>query len=273
MGPIPQQLITSFMELGLLESEAKIYSALVLFHDAHVKELQEFLSLSKPSIYEGLRTLEDRGFIILINDKPTTYQAIPPRIVLDMLMEIHINAKENALKYISILEKEKFADDSPPNLWYIFGPKSFESKIKDMLENAKDSVICLTSDKYIDLIDRRAKTDLKFKLAIVTEDPDVEKRLEHHLINGESSIRTVDKKRAVDLMARYKAGFEEDMIPAVSDTLNMFDFDNLFILIIDDSEVLYIPPIPDASVNAMVSKNKAFIRMMMLMLPVLLPKD
>jgi len=273
MGRIPQQLISAFMELGLLESEAKIYSALVLFHDAEVKELQEFLDLSKPSIYDGLRTLEDRGFIVLTNDKPTTYQAIPPEIVLDMLMNIHLRAKDEALILLNKLEKEKFADDSPPNLWYIFGPKSFESKIKDMLENAKESVVCLTTEKYLGYIERWAKSDVKFELTIVSESTASLDRMKKIFKDGGLRASTIGKNDTIKLLAPFKAGYQTEKIPAINDALNMFDFDNVLIIVVDDKELLYIPPIPDEHLNAMVSKNKAFIKMMELLMPVVTPKD
>lgn len=273
MGRIPQQLISAFMELGLLESEAKIYSALVLFHDAEVKELQEFLDISKPSIYEGLRTLEDHGFIVLTNDKPTTYQAIPPEIVLDMLMNIHLRAKDEALILLKKLEKEKFADDAPPNLWYIFGPKSFESKIKDMLENAKESVVCLTTDKYLAHIERCAKSDVRFELTVVSEKDDSLERIKKIFKNGNLRSRRIGKDDAINILAPFKAGYRTEMIPAMSETLGMFDFENVLIIVVDDKEMLYIPPIPDASLNAMVSKNMAFIRMMELLIPIVTPKE
>lgn len=266
MGHIPQQLISSFMELGLLESEAKIYAALVLFHDAEVKELQEFLDLSKPSIYEGLRALEDKGFIVLTNPKPTTYQAIPPDIVLDMMTATHLKAKDDALNQIRKLEQENFADDAPPNLWYIFGSKSFEPKIKDMLENARRSIYCISSGQYIDHIERMARSGLALELIIVSEDQEIQKRLERAFKKGKAMIRTLGKSQMIRTMAPYKALFQEDKIASMSEALGMFDFDNLFILIVDDAECLYIPPLPDRSINAITTKNPAMTLTMKVML-------
>jgi sugar-specific transcriptional regulator TrmB len=266
MGNIPQQLISSLMELGLLESEAKIYSALVLFHDAEVKELQEFLDISKPSIYDGLRILEDRGFIVLINPKPTTYQAIPPDIVLDMLTAAHLKAKDDALKQIRKLEKEKFADDSPPNLWYVFGSKSFEPKIKDMLENARESVYCITSDRYIDHIESIASSGLKLELVVISEDRSIQKRLERVFKKCKAHIRTINKSQIINTVAPYKVLFQQDKVSHMSEALSMFEFDNMFILIVDDTECIYIPPLPDNKVNAIVTRNPAMTLTMKVML-------
>jgi|GEM_PF-5158655 hypothetical protein len=48
MDEIPHELIKSFIDLGLLESEAKIYITLSMMNNSEVKTLIEFLGISKP---------------------------------------------------------------------------------------------------------------------------------------------------------------------------------------------------------------------------------
>ena len=107
MNKIPQELIKSLVDLGLLESEAKIYTTLAMMDNSEVKTLIEFLGLSKPNTYESLRLLKEKGLVVLINTKPMTYQATPPDIGLDMLLKNHLNsqekAKTNAKKFFSTL--------------------------------------------------------------------------------------------------------------------------------------------------------------------------
>jgi HTH-type transcriptional regulator, sugar sensing transcriptional regulator len=263
MAYIPQQLINSFIEFGLLESEAKIYSALVLFHDAEVKELQELLNLSRPSIYEGLRSLEDRGLIVLVNPKPATYQAIPPEIALDMLMELHVTARDRALKYLSSLKKENFQDTSPSNIWYIFGSKSFESKIKDMAENAQESIYCITSGRYLDILAGRAKSHVSFQVSIVSENNDLQEQLERSLGTGRLRARTLNKSQIIEAMASSKVwNSSRNGARALQQVFEMMDFDNLFLLVVDDAEFFYIPPLANEGLNAMSSKNKAMVMAM-----------
>ena len=172
------KLIDSLKEFGLLESEAKIYSALVLKHDSEVKELQEFLGMSKPSVYEGLRTLEEKGFVILTNPRPTTYQAIPPEVALDMRLAAQMKAKEETLASIHELESEQGEDRVPESLWFVFGTRHFESKVREMLKGAKKSIYCVTTGQYLDLIERKARGNLSFDLTIITDDLDLQQRLE-----------------------------------------------------------------------------------------------
>ncbi len=99
MDKIPHNLIRSLMELGLLESEARIYIALAMMNNSEVKNIIDFLGLSKPNTYESLRLLEEKGLVVLINTKPMTYQATPPDIGLEMLLETHLNAEREARNF------------------------------------------------------------------------------------------------------------------------------------------------------------------------------
>ena len=53
MESIPASLVKSLNDLGLSNNEAKVYAALVLYDNAEAKDLVEYLSISKPSVYRG----------------------------------------------------------------------------------------------------------------------------------------------------------------------------------------------------------------------------
>ena len=106
MIELPTALIKSLTSLGLLESEAKVYAALVILKSAGIKELLEFLDISKPQIYERLKMLKDKGLIILTNPRPITYQAISPNIALEMLVERTYAAKNDAVKQFCDLDNK-----------------------------------------------------------------------------------------------------------------------------------------------------------------------
>ena len=267
---IPRPLIDSFMGLGLLESEAKIYTAIVLLHKAEVKDLMECLDLSKPSIYTGMRLLEERGLIMLTNPKPTTYQAIPPEIALDLIMTSYRDHKEKALHLIHDLQNEYKKDNFPSPLWYTLDSKNFESKIKDMLENAREKIYCSTSGKYLDLIEAKACSDLYFQLVILSKDNLIQKRLELVFKKNRAQVQTIKKSHVLNTIAELEAGDRQDKKESMIEALNMFDFDNSFVLIIDDSECFYVPPIPGGSLYAMTTKNKAMILNVKLMMRTLI---
>jgi sugar-specific transcriptional regulator TrmB len=259
MEQIPQPLIDSLMGLGLLESEAKIYTAIVLLRRAGVKDLIKFLSLSKPSIYAGMRSLEDRGIIMLIDQKPATYQALPPDVALDVLMRTHQYHKEKSLHLFESLENEFYQGNPSASLWYTLDSNNIEAKISDMLRDAKERVICCTSGKYLDLIESNARRTLSFNIVIMSSDKTIQQRLEL-VFKNKASIHTVRKSQMINFFAAIGAGDQEDKKESMLDELNMMDIDNLFVLMIDDSECLAVPlSLPSNPRKVIVTKNKAMI--------------
>jgi sugar-specific transcriptional regulator TrmB len=265
MNSIPTKLIDSLKELGLLESEAKIYSALVLRHDSEVKELQEFLGMSKPSVYEGLRTLEEKGFVILTNPKPTTYQAIPTEIALDMRLASQTKAKEEALASIHELENEQGEDRVPESLWFIFGTRHFESKVRDMLKSAKKSIYCVTAGHGLDMIERKARSDLTFDLTVITDDESIKPRLEGVSKKNRLSLRIISKSRMMESLLAGAQGSKAGSMPSKEKLLGMYDMDKMFILLVDDEELFYIPPIKGGSLNAISTRNQVMVQNMKFM--------
>lgn len=266
MAQIPRPLIASLMGLGFLESEAKIYTAIVLLHRAEVKDLLDFLDLSKPSIYTGMRSLEERGLIMLTSSKPTTYQAIPPEIALDLIMAQQRNHKEKALHLIHSLEIEYARDYPQPALWSAIKSDGIPAKIKDMLEHAREKVYCGTAGKYLGLLEGKARSNLNFQIMVLSKDNTIQKRLELVFNKNRADIQTIKKSKVLNLIADMEAEDRPQRKESVVEALNALDFDHTFVLIVDDTECLYIPPLPDGSLNAMTTMNRAMILNIKLMM-------
>jgi sugar-specific transcriptional regulator TrmB len=259
MNRIPQKLIDSLSKFGLLESEAKIYSALVLKHDSEVKELQEFLGMSKPGVYEGLRTLEEKGFVILTNPKPATYQAIPPEVILDMQLTARMKAKEETLESFQELKSDQSEEQVSENLWFIFGTRHFESKVKDMIKGAKKSIFCVTTGQYLDLIERKARSNIDFDLTIITEDMTIQQRLEGIFKSNKAHIRILSKSHMIRSLLPKEQKSKNGSIPSAEKSLDKIEIEKMFLLLVDDEEMFYIPPMKGMSLNAIATKNQLLI--------------
>ncbi|HEY3274927.1 MAG TPA: helix-turn-helix domain-containing protein [Methanocella sp.] len=255
---LPGQLITSLSELGLLESEAKIYAALVLLGYAEVKDLLELLDVSKPRIYDGLRMLEEQGLIVQTSPRPAMYQAIAPPIALEVLMKKHEAAKNEVLEQFRVLESREIIDKPAPPLCYLFGNKSFEFKIRDLLENARESICCQSSPKYLSYLEKAAGKSIKLQLVILSEDPGPQKRLERLFKKGNAEITTLTRNQIIGMTPQ--SAKEAHMRMAQADDL--MDLDNLFMIIVDDTELLFIPPLKSDSLGAITSTNKGMVFMM-----------
>ena len=257
---LPGQLIASLTELGLLESEAKIYAALVLLGYADVGDLLEILDVSKPRIYTSLGTLEEKGLIVQTSPRPVIYQAVAPNIALEMITDKYGNAKNEAIKQFKAAENQELIDKQTPPLFYIFGDKSLEFKIRDMLENARESVYCRTSEKYLKHIEKLAKKDVKLNLDIMSKDPEAQKRLENLFKKGNAQIQTLNVGQNMKKMADA-AG--EEARKRMSSILEMIDWENMFVLIVDEAEALIIPPLKSDSLSAITITNKAMVYYML----------
>jgi len=256
MRRLPTQLLISLTELGLLESEAKIYAALVVLQSAEVRDLLEFLDVSKPRVYDGLRMLEEAGLIVLTSPRPATYQAIEPRVALQLIIKKHQDAKKEALKEFQTLKKQEIITEHSSPLWFIFGAKSFEFKIKDMLNNARESVYCQTSGKYLDYIEKAARKNIKIYLVLMAADQDTKKRLEPLYKKSNVKIQIIEKSQIMESLEHHETELHKR---SRANMMDMLDFGNLFSLVVDDSELLTIPPLKSDSLSAITSTNKAFV--------------
>lgn len=256
MNNVPQDLVRSLIELGLPESEARIYIALVIMNNSEVKELIDFSGISKPSAYEALRSLENKGFIVLINERPLVYQAIPPEIGLELLMDTHIKAKEDAKRLLSTLGRIHVEDRPQETVWCVFKKKSIEYKIRDMLQNAAESVLLMASDQYIKYLTPVSNTSLDLDVTIFSENPNIEPLLKKIFKSDNARFQLINKAEMLKRLMAYKAGFQEEMVPPFKEILFMFNFDNMLFVIADDSDLLYVPPLSGDSLIAINLKNK-----------------
>jgi len=261
MDKIPQELVKSLMNLGLLESEAKIYIALAMMNNSEVKKLIDFLSLSKPNTYESLRLLEEKGLVVLINTKPMTYQATPPTIGLEMLLKTHLNAKEEAKKLFSTMDKQKFIEKPSETLWHVFGEKGTEYKIKDMIQNAANGIFMVSSPKYLKYLENLDEKNLKLDITISSNGFDTEQKLKKMFKGKKGNFQIVSAEDMINTSIPFKKIPEDELI-TYKEAFLMFNYENMMMLIVDDSELLFIPPVSEDSLSAINTKNKSFILIM-----------
>ncbi len=257
MPKIPRELVKSLMKLGLLESEAKLYITLVMMNNSEVKKLINFLGLSKPNTYESLRLLEEKGLVVLINNRPMTYQAIPPEVGLEILLETHLNAKKQAEKLFSTLDQEKFKDKSR-TLWYVLSEKGIDHKIKDMVKNARQSIFMASPPKYLKYFKKLNKRDLKLEFIIYSDNKDTEEKLERIFQGKKGDFSIIAADKMINGFAA-KRNDKEELKTAYKEAFYEFGLEDLMLLVVDDSEMLYVMPMTENSSTAINTKNKALI--------------
>jgi HTH-type transcriptional regulator, sugar sensing transcriptional regulator len=258
MDKIPPGLVKALTELGLLESEAKIYVALVMMNHSEVKDLIDFLDMSKPNTYESLRSLEERGLIVAVSERPIVYQAVAPEIGLEMLVDRHLKAKAEAEKLFSTVHRD-IRENPPDDLWYIFSEKNVEYKIRDMVAGAKKSAYVAMSDRYIDFIRPLARKNIDLHLLILSSDPATRDTLKKMFVKRKVNLQYIDRIDAERIFSGTRSQKTEELVPPMAGLAISSNLDKTLMLIVDDAETLYIPPVFD-SMNAITSRGKGMVQ-------------
>jgi sugar-specific transcriptional regulator TrmB len=261
MEKIPQGLVKSLTDLGLLESEAKIYVALVMMNSSDVKELIDFLDMSKPNAYEGLRSLEEKGLIVAVSERPIVYQAVAPEIGLEMLIDTHMKARKEAARLFATLPRN-LREIGDENVWFVFTEKNINYKIIDMLKGAKESVIVAASEKYVPYLKPLARKQLDVEVTIITDSPEMKSEVGKLLPQHRASVQFINRTNLVRMFSVTKAMNQEAFVPAFESIYGIMNYDNLLILIIDDADFLYVPPFFGDSQTAINSKSRGLVENM-----------
>ena len=249
MQAIESELVRCLSVLGLLESEAKLYIALATRDVAEVKELIDLAGISKPSAYESLRSLEEKGLITLINAKPIVYQATSPETSLQMLADTYSKAKEEANRLFGVLIGTSVNREQRSGSG-IINQKSLPFKIHEMFLSATKNVMLAVSDKYLELLKPLSKRGLRISLVVFTEDLDAEKSIRKLFAKDSLALQVVNWN---SIMTIIKSVGNLPLLfnPALEET-----YQDVVIAIVDNREMLSMLPF---SRNAIYSRNEILI--------------
>ncbi|CAJ36500.1 putative transcription regulator (TrmB family) [Methanocella arvoryzae MRE50] len=242
MKPISSNLVDSLKTLGLTEYEAKVYSALVLFDRAEVKQIYEYLDAPKPSVYQSLKTLMDKGLVQVVNAKPAVYRATPPKIAIKHLTEIHRSAEEAALQELEELEQSRIEQDLPDMLWTVYGEVNIGHSIEEMLTDARRSVKLILPDAYLHHLEHLR--DREITVDLITFGADLS-------IPGKYGLKYLTMKDAfgVDLHD-LEPILKNIRLPMPSSNLT-----RLVLMAVDDDRFMYVPPLPSQNRSGITTSN------------------
>lgn len=250
MTMITPTLVKALKVLGLSEYQAKVYAALVLLDQAQAKEVTELLEISKPSVYESLESLDDLGLAVRISAKPAVFQAISPDIAIRILMDAHTRAGALALTELQALRQQTISGRRPGRLWAMYGKENLEYKIDEMIREAKESVFAVFSDRYLGFFRQLAGRGLSICMVVISEDPKIGEEL-RTLFSGDREEVLITSP-AVMLMPMMAD-------PGLAEMTEGFRFSNQLDLIVDDIEVLSVPPIETELLTGLDSQNRTVV--------------
>ena len=250
MRTIPATLVKALNNLGLSNYEASVYSALVVFNNAEAKEIIDFLSISKPSVYEALDHLTEMGLAVKRVTKPARYSAISPEMAIDLLMDKHRKAADQALAALKTLEKKKVRTDKEDALWTIYGDANIEYKIRDLFSRAKHHIDCTIGERYLPFFENIKIRNVSLRLIVISDDGTLLGKL-HELFPG--------KNADIHIISPEQFKIPPFAPPEFDDVSKFMNYENILDLIVDDDELLMIPPFISGSVSVLNTRNKGAI--------------
>ncbi|MCD1293837.1 TrmB family transcriptional regulator [Methanocella sp. CWC-04] len=247
MNPITGRLIDSLHILGLTEYEAKVYSALVLLETADVKQIYEFWGASKPNVYQSLKSLTDKGLVMVVSSRPAIYRAVPYESALKHMVEAHHRAADAAREEFRDLEKHRESQGSPDVLWTLFGERNIERKLGEMLSSAKRSVKGIIPSDHVDVLKHLTGKEVFVDLLVLGAPSDLAKKY------GIKNARVKYPKKGQE-----KSKFMEDEDFA---EFHRMLSDDVLLFIVDDRELIYLLPVTGASHSGITSINPNIVKM------------
>ncbi|MBP7120943.1 MAG: TrmB family transcriptional regulator [Methanolinea sp.] len=231
MDSIPPVLIASLNKLGLTNDEARVYATLVLFDYAEAKEIVEYLTLSKPSVYKALETLDRRGLALRQKSKPVRYRAISPEMAVSILLKEHESASSQALSELKKLERKNVRTESEEPLWTIYGEANTAHKIQELFRKAKREITLIIGERYLPALDHLPAPAIPLHLTIISSSSDTVEIMQKKFPGPQVRIKVIPISR----LTSPPIGV---VFPEIGEVWKYLQFENVLELNVDDEELL-----------------------------------
>ena len=138
-------MIKELKELGLAGYEAKVYFALIKFGELSAKEISKKASIPQNRVYDTVRSLEEKGFIQVLTQKPALFRAIKPEAAFQHEIEKKKKTLNNFIKSIDklkvITKVSEHLTSQKEKVWIVRGEKAYYNKIIELIKNAKKEIL------------------------------------------------------------------------------------------------------------------------------------
>jgi sugar-specific transcriptional regulator TrmB len=124
-------LVQKLKEFGLMENEARVYLTLVLKGPLRPSEISEISGVARAEVHRHLRSLEKRGFSLVVAGKSKQYSAAPPDDALGSLVE------QEEIKRDQMVKKKEELVSAWDALQRIVGSPVDESEKFQVLKDAQ----------------------------------------------------------------------------------------------------------------------------------------
>ena len=151
-----EQLRDVLKELKWTEYESTAYAALVDRGAMNPTDVIDYTDIPSGRIYDTLKSLEKRGAVIQIDDRPKLYDAQNPRIVLNTHFQSLEQKIANTLKNAEEAWEHRVQtinNNNEIHAWSVRGRRGISIQLRSFMESCKKSVLIV--DRDISWIGRR----------------------------------------------------------------------------------------------------------------------
>ncbi len=136
-----EKYIKKLTLFNFTEIEAKIYTALLKNNEMNGSQISKILNCSRSSVYDTLKLMEEKGFIIPFEGKIKTYKAKNPEILFEELKQKWTqNAEElkHEMKNMTVSKEEN-------QYWNIKGLVNLKLKMREVISSSQREIYITTN--------------------------------------------------------------------------------------------------------------------------------
>ncbi|MFA6332879.1 MAG: helix-turn-helix domain-containing protein [Methanoregula sp.] len=142
---IDDSLLLQLNKIGMSEYEAKVYVSLSALRVASAREIHEQTKIPRGRIYETLKSLGEKGFIVSSGKSPVRYSPVDVTATFERLKRESVKSLEGLHEHLKSLETE-----TPAPLmqgYKLYTDWTRDNQIRMMLKRAKSEIILLCNDE------------------------------------------------------------------------------------------------------------------------------
>lgn len=129
-------IIDELIKIGLTKYEAMLYLTLLKYPEITAYEISKRSLIPQSKIYDVVKSVANKGLVIINDSKPVKYSALP----IDEFLDRHKRETDDTLSYlkknITSIDKTERVDF----MWHINGLDKILSKLKAMIKGSKKSI-------------------------------------------------------------------------------------------------------------------------------------
>jgi len=143
---------------------------------------------------------------------------------------------------------EKVQNEKEEALWTIYGETSIEYKIRDLFGKAKNYIQCMIGERYLPIIENIRINDASLQLIVISDTPGLEKKLRAQFPGKNAEVHVISSEKFCRPPPFAPPDFEQ--------VKKLMRVENTLELIVDDDELLMIPPFFSGTFSALNTRNK-----------------